>query len=233
MRVEDVTGIIIVVAVLALVILLAGAPIGSQRGAASRATIRAEQEASIANHELAGLTLPRVIDLIGTSDWRIGGTSGVDLLRTNIGPGGHASIDTEMTKAMVSASWGTPDAVGVNGRYIYYQPPYGEVHVGFTNYGTPTKPRVATFLFTVLYPAYFKREHPTWTDATCMLVAAERLALGMTAEMALASWGKPSDINRSVGSRGVNEQWVYRALIAPYSTRYIYFENGVLTSWQE
>jgi len=230
MRVEDVTGIIIVVAVLALVILLAGAPIGGQRGAASRATIRAEQEASIAKHEVGGMTLPSVIDLIGISDLRMRGITGGAL---NIGPGGRVSIDTEMTAAMVSASWGTPDAIEVNGRYVYYQPPYGEVHVGFTNYGTPTKPRVATFLFTVLYPAYFKREHPTWTDATCTLVAAESLALGMTAEMALASWGKPSDINRSVGSWGVNEQWVYRALIAPYSTRYIYFENGVLTSWQE
>ncbi len=59
------------------------------------------------------------------------------------------------------------------------------------------------------------------------------LALGMDAQMARASWGRPSDINRSVGSWGVHEQWVYRALIAPYSTRYIYFENGILTVQRE
>ena len=47
----------------------------------------------------------------------------------------------------------------------------------------------------------------------------------------------PTNINRSVGSYGVHEQWVYRegAFRSPkYSTYdiYLYFENGVLTSFQ-
>ena len=49
--------------------------------------------------------------------------------------------------------------------------------------------------------------------------------LGMTDEMAKISLGKPKKINRSVGSWGTHEQWVYEGI-------YLYFENGVLISYQ-
>lgn len=49
--------------------------------------------------------------------------------------------------------------------------------------------------------------------------------LGMTNEMALISLGSPKDNNRSVGSWGIHEQWVYNGL-------YLYFENGKLKSYQ-
>ncbi len=52
------------------------------------------------------------------------------------------------------------------------------------------------------------------------------IRLGMTKEMVTASWGKPSDINRSVGVWGVHEQWIY-------GDTYVYFEDGILTSWQD
>jgi hypothetical protein len=48
----------------------------------------------------------------------------------------------------------------------------------------------------------------------------------MTSAMALASWGEPNKVNRTVGKWGVNEQWVY-------DDTYLYFENGKLTSWQD
>jgi hypothetical protein len=54
----------------------------------------------------------------------------------------------------------------------------------------------------------------------------KKIWLGMTDDMARLSWGKPSDINRSVGSWGVHEQWIY-------GNTYLYFENGILTSWQD
>ncbi|KAF0236686.1 MAG: hypothetical protein FD181_2590 [Prolixibacteraceae bacterium] len=54
----------------------------------------------------------------------------------------------------------------------------------------------------------------------------EKIWLGMTDKMAKESWGNPKDINRSIGSWGAHEQWIY------YDT-YLYFENGKLTSWQE
>jgi hypothetical protein len=49
--------------------------------------------------------------------------------------------------------------------------------------------------------------------------------IGMSPEMATESLGNPETINHSVGSWGVNEQWVYPSL-------YLYFDNGVLTSYQ-
>jgi len=57
------------------------------------------------------------------------------------------------------------------------------------------------------------------------------IMLGMTKEMVVASWGYPNDINRTVGSWGVNEQWIYGTDIR--FTKYLYFENGILVSWQD
>lgn len=50
--------------------------------------------------------------------------------------------------------------------------------------------------------------------------------LGMTKEMAKISLGDPRNINRSVGSWGVKEQWVYHSV-------YLYFDNGILSSYQD
>jgi hypothetical protein len=49
--------------------------------------------------------------------------------------------------------------------------------------------------------------------------------LGMSDSMAIISLGSPNDINRTVGSWGVHEQWVYDG-------NYYYFENGKMTSYQ-
>ena len=50
----------------------------------------------------------------------------------------------------------------------------------------------------------------------------------MTTEMAIESLGYPSDINKSVTSWGVHEQWIYDS-----KELYIYFENGILRSYQK
>jgi hypothetical protein len=57
-------------------------------------------------------------------------------------------------------------------------------------------------------------------------IFAGRVWIGMKDSLAKESWGDPEDINRTVGSWGVREQWVYS------NENYLYFENGVLTSWQ-
>ena len=57
-------------------------------------------------------------------------------------------------------------------------------------------------------------------------IKKKHIHLGMTSCMAAASWGYPERVNRSVGSYGVHEQWIY-------SANYVYFEDGVLTSWQD
>jgi hypothetical protein len=54
----------------------------------------------------------------------------------------------------------------------------------------------------------------------------ERIWIGMTKEMLIESWGRPNDINRTVGSWGVHEQCIYTSV-------YVYIENGVVTSWQD
>ena len=53
-----------------------------------------------------------------------------------------------------------------------------------------------------------------------------RIWKGMSSEMARLSIGNPKDINQTVGDWGIHEQWVY-------DSRYLYFENGILKSWQD
>lgn len=51
--------------------------------------------------------------------------------------------------------------------------------------------------------------------------------IGMTSKMAEESLGPPEDINSTVGSWGEHEQWVYS------NGLYLYFENGLLKSYQK
>lgn len=52
--------------------------------------------------------------------------------------------------------------------------------------------------------------------------------IGMTAEAALLStWGEPNDINKTTTENGTSEQWVYN------DNKYLYFEDGELTTIQE
>lgn len=58
--------------------------------------------------------------------------------------------------------------------------------------------------------------------------------LGMTEEMARVALGSPNDINRSVGKWGEHEQWIYETRFQGklYIKLYLYFENGILSSYQ-
>ena len=58
-----------------------------------------------------------------------------------------------------------------------------------------------------------------------------RIMLGMPAKLVRVVKGEPLRINRSVGSWGVHEQWVYPEW--RWNGLYCYFENGLLTSWQD
>lgn len=60
------------------------------------------------------------------------------------------------------------------------------------------------------------------------LILSHKVKLGMSKEMVKESWGTPSGgVNRTIGSWGIHEQWVYG------SKRYLYFENGTLTTIQD
>ncbi len=71
-------------------------------------------------------------------------------------------------------------------------------------------------------------KNPEWSDDMIAATACNRVNIGMTREQAIAGWGRPRDINRTSGSFGVHEQWVY----GEYGSGYLYFEDGVLTTIQ-
>ena len=54
------------------------------------------------------------------------------------------------------------------------------------------------------------------------------LVIGNTAAKFRRAIGEPDSINRTVTEHGVHEQWVYKK-----AKRCVYFENGILTSYQE
>ncbi len=62
--------------------------------------------------------------------------------------------------------------------------------------------------------------------SSAKLILQGKVRIGMTKNMCRDSWGEPEDINKSSGSFGLHEQWVYG------TSSYLYFENGILTSIQ-
>jgi len=60
-----------------------------------------------------------------------------------------------------------------------------------------------------------------------MNIHLKKLWIGMTSVMIIEGWGFPDEINKTVGSWGEYEQWIYG------DSFYLYFENHILTSWQE
>lgn len=76
---------------------------------------------------------------------------------------------------------------------------------------------------------YFRSKNPIASGTSAKIVQAirdQKVILGMTAKQVELSWGKPDDVNRSVGSWGVHEQWVY-------DSQYVYLENGKVSSFQD
>lgn len=80
--------------------------------------------------------------------------------------------------------------------------------------------------------AYFE-QNPQLSNDIKNCILNNKIRLGMTTEQVLLSWGKPCEygtcIKKSVGSWGVHEQWIYSSRYGPY----LFFENGILTSWQD
>ena len=62
-----------------------------------------------------------------------------------------------------------------------------------------------------------------------------KLKLGMTEDQVIAAIGSPDDINRTTGSWGVREQWVYGGMIGGryFPSIYFYFSDGKLTNIQD
>ena len=66
-----------------------------------------------------------------------------------------------------------------------------------------------------------------WGEVVARRVSAGQIWIGMTDQMARESIGSPKSKNKSTYSFGVHEQWIYP------NNKYLYFENGVLKSWQD
>ena len=75
------------------------------------------------------------------------------------------------------------------------------------------------------------------TEQIKRAIVNKRLIIGMNKNEVLAVMGKlPEDINRTIGICGIHEQYVYNRRVSAnyiYSPIYLYFEDGLLTSWQE
>jgi hypothetical protein len=53
---------------------------------------------------------------------------------------------------------------------------------------------------------------------------------GFTREQVVLSWGRPDHVNTTRTLVGVHEQWVYGE--PPFPKSYVYFENGIVKSWE-
>jgi hypothetical protein len=77
---------------------------------------------------------------------------------------------------------------------------------------------------------YFLEEDPRktykWDEKIWSAIDKGEVFLGMTKQQVIMSWGKPERINRTVISSSTSEQWVYGRV-------YLYFDNGILTSFQD
>lgn len=76
--------------------------------------------------------------------------------------------------------------------------------------------------------SYFSTSNPFPTGTPIKIKQAieqRKIMIGMTRKQASLSWGEPVKVNKSVGSWGVKEQWVY-------GNQYLYFTNGKLDSFQ-
>jgi len=54
-----------------------------------------------------------------------------------------------------------------------------------------------------------------------------KVKIGWNKELCKEAWGEPQSINKTTTAYGVHEQWVYS------TSRYLYFDDGVLTAIQE
>jgi len=74
-----------------------------------------------------------------------------------------------------------------------------------------------------------KQKHPDWKDEICIAVANNELRVGMNIDQAKEAWGSINGVNTSEGSYGVHRQWIFDNGV---TRRYVYTENGSVTSWQ-
>ncbi len=80
---------------------------------------------------------------------------------------------------------------------------------------------------------YWQREIARQKRADRVLdaVNSRKIFIGMTADEAIQSWGRPTRVNADISARGRQEQWVYRR--GGGADQYVYVENGIVTTIQD
>jgi len=83
--------------------------------------------------------------------------------------------------------------------------------------------------------AHYKRQNLQISPEEQQRLLAGQIWIGMSSDLARISMGNPDDVNRTVYSFGVHEQWVYECWKSSVKLpcTFLYFENGKLTSWQD
>jgi hypothetical protein len=78
-----------------------------------------------------------------------------------------------------------------------------------------------------------KEKYGVWYE----YVRERKIAIGMPKDIVIEILGKPNKINKTVTVSVIFEQWVYKKydykLQMDWPYLYLYFENGILISWQE
>lgn len=63
------------------------------------------------------------------------------------------------------------------------------------------------------------------------VIKSGNITIGMTKNEVRLSWGGPYSVNRTVTTGSSHEQWVYGD---EYNSKtYLYFDDGILTAWQD
>ncbi|OJV45172.1 MAG: hypothetical protein BGO29_06155, partial [Bacteroidales bacterium 36-12] len=74
--------------------------------------------------------------------------------------------------------------------------------------------------------AYNNKLMKKYGQQNSKLIIEGKVRIGFTKQMCIESWGEPEEINKTSGSYGAHEQWVYG------NGNYLYFENGILKTIQ-
>jgi hypothetical protein len=75
-------------------------------------------------------------------------------------------------------------------------------------------------------PGKLWQQHQDWARQYCEAIVNGKVMAGMDPEQVRAAWGRPDRIDRTEAPGHIKEEWVYGY------TR-LYFDNGLVTSWQD
>jgi TonB family protein len=76
----------------------------------------------------------------------------------------------------------------------------------------------------------YTRAHPAYRQT----ILSHHIAVGMSADDVVASWGRPDSMHKSISRRGTHEEWIYTGvlLMGVKGTTYVYFDNGRVSNYQ-